>query len=339
MTLDHFGRPISYYLFMCFGFFSAAEGFFFLSGFVGMLAAISKSAKDPRQSWMRWRALKTWRYHLATLLLMSFVGYWMVPGIYPYFKSLYQNPMAGTIGSIALVHTPEWLDVLPLYVIYLLLGSLIFPLFVRAKNKTQVFLLWLPSLLIWLWGQFGLRALVNGIFPTWISHGTFDPFCWQFVYFTGAAVAAWWKIARRDEANGHCGTVQTIRKLTPAVLVLLVFGFLWSHQFIPLPQPSDFFISREHVGPLRFANFFLFVMCICWIVRQWPNLLDFRPTNLLGRHSLDVYTAHIIMIYFWKATSERIRYHEPWNIAVPLTACVLLWILAKLREPRGKSRQ
>jgi len=346
MTLDHFGRPISYYLYMCFGFFSAAEGFFFLSGFVGMLAAISKSTKDSKQSWMRWRAFKTWRYHIATLLCMSLMGFFLVPGIYPYFKEIFQHPLPGILYSLTLVNTPEWLDVLPLYVIYLLIGSFILPLFVKAKNKTQVFLLWLPSLVVWLWGQFGLRALVNSIFPDWISHGTFDPFSWQCVYFTGAAVAAWWKLARRDEAD--CGAddgagkdlaIRVVKKLTPAVLVLLAFCCLWSHHVIPLPQPTDFLISREHVGILRFGNFFLFVMGICWIVRRWPKLLDFRPTNVLGRHSLDVYTAHIIMIYFWLATPGSIRYHGPWNVVVPLTTCILLWVLAKLREPKAKHLQ
>ena len=45
-------------------------------------------------------------------------------------------------------------------------------------------------------------------------------------------------------------------ELTPAIIVLLVFCFLWSHQFIALAQPADFWTSKLHVGPLRFANFF-----------------------------------------------------------------------------------
>ena len=336
MTLDHFGRPISYYLYQCFGFFSAAEGFFFLSGFVGMLAATSKGVKDPKQSWMRARAFKTWRYHMVTLAALAIAAYFLFPQVAVFFKGLYQHPLQGSLWSVALVNTPEYLDVLPLYVIFLLIASLVFPLFTKATRKRNVLCLWLPSLVLWIAAQFWLRDACNSIFPQWIYHGDFDPFGWQFVYFSGAATSAWWRIARKSEAAGDSLAVRSVKRLTPAIIVLLVFCFLWSHQFIALAQPADFWTSKVHVGPLRFANFFTFMLLICATVRRWPALLDFRATNVMGRHSLDVYTAHIVLIYLWMATPGSIRYHGPWNVLVPVVACVLLWALAKLREPRVK---
>lgn len=338
MTLDHFGRPISYYLYQCFGFFSAAEGFFFLSGFVGMLAATSKQAKDPSQSWMRSRALRIWKYHCITLICLCIIAAWFLPTLAGNFKCIFQHPVQSILWSALLINTPEWLDVLPLYVVFLVLGSVLFPLFVKAKNKTQVFLLWVPSLAVWIGAQLGLRDAVNSIFPSWIAHGDFDPFAWQFIYFTGAAVAAWWKRAKAQyDANPQSSegcAVRVVKMLTPAVLVVLAFCFLWSHQFIPLQLPGDFWTNKVHVGPLRFANFFCFMMCIAWIIRTWPAALDFKVTNLIGRHSLDVYTAHIVLIYFWFAAPGSIRYHGPWNVIVPVAACVLLWALSRIREPR-----
>jgi hypothetical protein len=339
MTLDHFGRPISYYLYQCFGFFSAAEGFFFLSGFVGMLAATSKGVKDPKQSWMRARAFKTWRYHIVTLVCLCLAAWLFLPRVTHFFDSLYNHPVQGSVLSLLLVNTPEWLDVLPLYVLFLLLGSFVFPLFVKAGRKRMVLLLWLPSLCVWVAAQFGLRDMCNSVFPAWVSHGFFDPFGWQFVYFSGAATASWWRIARKDEAAGDTFAVRSVKRLTPAIIVLLVFCFLWSHQFFPfgsLALPSDFFVSKDHVGVLRFVNFFAFMLGICAIVRRWPALLDFRPTNVMGRHSLDVYTAHIVLVYIWMSLPGEVRYHGPWNVIAPLTACVLLWALAKAREPRVK---
>ncbi len=334
MTLDHFGRPISYYLYQCFGFFSAAEGFFFLSGFVGMLAATSKGVKDPGQSWMRWRAFKTWRYHIVTLVALCLAAWLFLPRVDHFFDAIYSHPVRGSFFSLLLVNTPEWLDVLPLYVLFLLLGSFVFPLFVKAGRLRTVLLLWLPSLCVWVAAQFGLRDACNSIFPQWIHHGDFDPFGWQFVYFSGAATASWWRIARKSEAAGATLAVRSVKRLTPAVIVLLVFCFLWSHQFIALADPASFWISKLHVGPLRFANFFAFMLLICAVVRRWPALLDFRATNVMGRHSLDVYTAHIVLIYLWMAMPKEIRYHGPWNVLVPIVACVLLWALAKLREPK-----
>ena len=331
MTLDHFGRPISYYLYQCFGFFSAAEGFFFLSGFVGMLAATGKGVKDPGQSWMRARAFKTWRYHMVTLVALCLAAWLFLPRVGHFFDAIYGHPVLGGIFSLVLVNTPDWLDVLPLYVVFLLLGSFVFPFFVKAKRKRTVVLLWLPSLCVWLGTQFGLRDAVNSLLPAWISHGSFDIFGWQFLYFSGAATAAWWRIAKPGKAG------EVVRSLTPVFFGIVVFCFLWSHQFFPfgsLALPSDFFVDKDHVGPLRFANFFAFMLCICWVVRRFPDLLDFRMTNVMGRHSLDVYTAHIVLIYVWMSLPGSIRYHEPWNIVVPVVSCIFLWLLARFREPR-----
>ena len=150
------------------------------------------------------------------------------------------------------------------------------------------------------------------------------------MYFSGAATASWWRIAK------PCKAGEVVRSFTPALIAVAVFCFLWSHQFIPLSLPSDFFVSKDHVGVLRFANFYAFMLVICWVVRRFPDLLDFRMTNTMGRHSLDVYTAQIVLVYIWMALPGSIRYHGPWNVLVPLSSCVLLWALAKLREPRVK---
>jgi hypothetical protein len=93
-------------------------------------------------------------------------------------------------------------------------------------------------------------------------------------------------------------------------------------------------VNKDHVGVLRFVNFYMFMLCICWVVRRFPSLLDFRMTNVMGRHSLDVYTAHIVLIYIWMALPGSIRYHGPWNVVAPVTCCILLWLLAKFREKK-----
>lgn len=328
MTLDHFGKPIYDYLYQCFGFFSAAEGFFFLSGFVGMLAATSKSVKDPSQSWMRKRSLRIWVYHIATLLFVSTLAYFALDRIQWFFRPMYNHLAPAIPLSAMLAYTPMYLDVLPLYVTLLLVGSITFPLFVRAKSKTQIILLWIPSLILWAIALTGtIDSAVHSLFPKWVSHGDFRPFSWQFIYFTGATVAAWWK--RTDESDR-----QWVTKTTPWLLLPFVFGFLWSHQLVPLEPPSEFLIDKQFVGPLRAANFFVFVALIAGVIRKWPAALDFKVTNVIGRHSLDVYTAHIVLLYLWFALPGDIRNHGPWNIVAPATACLLLWILAKLREPR-----
>lgn len=329
MTLDHFGKPIYSYLYQCFGFFSAAEGFFFLSGFVGILAATSKSTKDPKQSWMVKRSIRIWLYHFTSLLLICGLAYFFLPRIQWFFKPFFNHGIEAFPLAATLVYTPEYLDVLPLYVLLLLIGSLMFPLFVKAKSKTKILLLWLPSMVVWGIAQTGiLHSTVTSIFPQWVHHGNFHPFSWQFVYFTGAAVAAWWNRSNdQDKA--------LVKRLTPWLLLPFTFCLLWSHNFIPVGQPTEWLTSKQFLGSLRIANFFVFVMLTSYIVRRWPAALDFKFTNIIGRHSLDVYTFQTILVFLWFAFPKEIRNQGPWNVIAPLTACTLLLALAKIREPKN----
>lgn len=332
MTLDHFGKPIINYLYQCFGFFTAAEGFFFLSGFVGMLAAMSKKEKDPTQGWMRKRAGRIWLYHIATVFAIYYCAVLFLPRILWMFKPFTYHAGIAHLYSALLVYTPEWMDVLPLYVLLLLAGSLAFRPFTKAKNRIHIFLMWLPSLALWIASQFGIRELWTNLFPKWVEHGFFDIFGWQFVYFTGAATAAWWRIK-----TDSCKAIDIVKKISPFSIIPLLFCFLWIHQILPLEQPGYWLINKDHVGLLRFANFFLFVMFISMIVRRFPKALDFRITNTIGKHSLDVYSAHIICLYAWFAVPKDIQFSSPWNVIAPIVTCLLLYAMAALLE-RKKAR-
>lgn len=327
MTLDHFGKPISNYLYQCFGFFSAAEGFFFLSGFVGALAAISKGEKDPKQTWMRKRALKTWKYHCVTLAAIVIAACTLLPSIAWYFKSLSTHPVAGAIWSALLINTPEYLDVLPLYVLFLFCASVIFPWMQRSLQNAGI--AWGASFILWIASQLGLREAINAQLPSWINHGFFDPTGWQFVYMTGATIATLWKHAPQESVQKF---FKKLDFFIPAIFVLLIFLFLWHHQILPIQEPAEIWTSKAQVGAIRFANFMFFVGAISWIVRKFPSALDIKITNVIGRHSLDVFTAHIVLVYLWFATPGEIRYHAPWNVLAPIAACILLWGIAKARE-------
>jgi len=330
MTLDHFGKPISSFLYQCFGFFSAAEGFFFLSGFVGIFAAISKAKKDPNASWMRLRALRIWKYHILSLMSLICMGIFLFPGLTTFFKSIISHPFLGSFLSLALIHTPAWLDVLPLYVFLMLIGSYFFPLMARGR----IFPVWFLSFSLWLIAQLGLRQSVHDLFPNWVYHGFFDLAAWQFIYFSGAAIGAWWKKHKLAETVPH----NSVRLISIVAIAITLFLFLWSREWIPLPPPSAFWIDREHLGPLRYLNFIVFALSICFIVRTRPGLLDFQLTATLGKRSLEVYTAHTMLIYLWFITPASIQFQTPWNVALPLFACVLLWLLATVLEKRFSRR-
>lgn len=329
MTLDHFSGPISHALYQSFGFFSAAEGFFFLSGFVGMLAVISKTARGEDTNWMRKRAFRIWKFHISSVIFLALTAFLLLSKIAPFFKGLYAHPFSGSVLIAVLAYLPEWLDVLPLYCFLLLFGSFVVPWMTRGHLK----LAWGISFGIWTLSQGPLRESILHVFPSWMNPGFFDLFSWQFVYFSGAALSAMWKRPNSPLASPS----KLLDHLFPIALVFCVFCFFWSHGFWGIPQPSEILISKAHVGILRFANFIAFVCIISFIVRHRPTWLDFKPCAILGRHSLEVYTAHTIFVYLWMATPNAVQYHLPYNVTAPLLCCVLLLFIAKALDKKPRA--
>lgn len=323
MTLDHFSGPISHYLYQCFGFFSAAEGFFFLSGFVGMLAARSKTDRGENSGWIRQRAFRIWKFHIATLFSIALFAFFFLPSLQRFFTGLYEHPLSGSLLAGFLAYTPEWLDVLPLYVFLLLIGSIVFPGIIRGRLK----LAWGISFGLWVCAQFSLKSQVLKIFPDWVSPGFFDLFAWQFVYFSGAAISFLWK-----SQNQIFFSRQELDRFFYLSLVLCIFCFLWSHRLLPIPSPSDFWVSKEHVGALRYLNFLAFIGVISFIVRHRPKLLDFSFCRILGRHSLEVFTGQTICVYLWMAAPAKFQYHVPFNILAPILCCAILFAVARKLE-------
>ncbi len=327
MTLDHFSGPVSHLLYQCFGFFSAAEGFFFLSGFVGMLAVTSKSLRGETTRWMRVRAFRIWKFHMATLFSIAVLAFFLFPQIRGFFAGLYAHPVSGTLLAALLAYTPEWIDVLPLYVFLLLLGSFAFPQILRGRLKV----VWGISFAVWILAQGDLRSLVLQIFPDWAYPGFFDLFAWQFVYFSGAAVAFLWK---SREKSGK-GSQKILDKLLIPSACLCAACFVWSHEILPIPQPGEFWISKSHVGALRALNFIAFVCVVSGIVRHRSRLLDFSFCRTIGRHSLEVFTAQTVCVYLWMAAPKALQYHAPYNVMVPiLCACILFGIAKTLERTR-----
>ncbi|MBP5246392.1 MAG: OpgC domain-containing protein [Fibrobacter sp.] len=324
MTLDHFSGPVSHVLYQCFGFFSAAEGFFFLSGFVGMLAVISKTARGEDSSWMRKRSVRIWKYHVVTVAFLATVAFFFLPKIKPFFSALYAHPFSGSVLIAILAYLPDWIDVLPLYCFLLLIGSFVFPWMAKGHLKIS----WGISFALWIASQWPLRATVLQMFPSWMNPGFFDIFAWQFVYFSGAACSAIWK----KEGSPFAAPSKFLDKAFPVAAIFCATCFILSHQFLGNALPGEFWISKEHVGVLRFANFLAFVCVISFLVRRKPSLLDFKPCATLGRHSLEVYSSHIVILYLWMATPNAVQYHLPFNVIAPILCCVLLWVIAKIRD-------
>jgi hypothetical protein len=328
MTLDHLGGPIAGVLYGRLGFFSAAEGFFFLSGFIATRVALNKP--DPAR-WFRARAFTIWSWHILSVLAVSFLvlvfhaqGFAPMPGL----ERLSEQPLPILAGAVAMIHLPDYLDVLPLYVLLMFFGNLVLLACLKLHASKARWLILGGSIALWGLGTAGLWSHVRSTLPSWMHPGTFDPLCWQLVFTAGALLASF---LHDKHQQGEASPSISRRTFLLATVASLVF-LAWKNSWLPLPIFGDdgLLASRSHLGILRIISFSAIAVVATYLLTHHPAWLTFRFSTLLGRHSLQVFTWHIPLVYLWLS--------RPWHgptflvIAVPLAIVASLSIPALIRE-------
>src|SRR2546429_3643645 len=162
ITLTHLPTVVSTYINQPFGFISAAEGFIFLSALFTGRIYYRMAQRDgyrvmTRKLWAR--TLRLYGYHA---LLLAFAFLVAVPialrGNRPSLHNLLDFYfMAGTKQAVSeaalLIYRPPLLDILPMYIIFLVFTSVALLLSRRIG--------WQPILMaagaMWLFAQFGFR--------------------------------------------------------------------------------------------------------------------------------------------------------------------------------------
>jgi len=189
------------------GFSDATEIFVFCSG---MASAIAFGRTFDRAGWslgtarVGYRVWQIYWTHLAMFLVIAAMLAGLdATGWHPdreYIGTLnlwkfFADPGPQLIGLVTLTYVPNYFDILPMYMIVLLL----MPVFM-ALSRVSLPLLAVVSITIWLFAQ---QALLESLglgawylaFPaepwsdrTWF----FNPFGWQLIFFTGFAFMRGW---------------------------------------------------------------------------------------------------------------------------------------------------
>src|SRR6201988_3101128 len=264
ITLTHLPTSVSAYVNQPFGFVSAAEGFIFLSAlFTGRiyfrLAEHDGYRAMTRKMWGR--TLRLYGYHA---LLLAFVFLVAVPiasrGDRPGLHNLLDFYfMAGAKQAVTeaalLIYRPPLLDILPMYIIFLLFTSIAIPL---ARNIGWKPILW-TSFAVWMLAQFGFRSaehpFMMQFIPTRIplnEMGSFDLWAWQFLWICGIWLGVRW--AQDDLPIEKWAR----RGVVPAAILAVAFFLLRRalERGVELGA-SEFLFDKWHLGPLRLLNFAL----------------------------------------------------------------------------------
>ena len=340
MTITHLPTRLSSPLGQPFGYVSAAEGFVLLSAYMaGLVYGRTAAGKGiPAMSSAFWRrAFKVYACHLAVLLflftLIAGLGLTLDQGAAKSLMSYYlAEPWRALRDGAVLLYKPPLLDILPMYVLFMLASPWLMGWGLRRGWAGVLGL----SALLWLLAQFGLGQWLYDSLGQKLSllafdeTGAFAVFAWQLLWVVGL-----WMGASRSEKRPV--------SFAPAPwAVVLAVGFalvalVWRHTFGQVPFAygalANVWFDKWQLGPLRLLNLLALGVIV---IRFSPALLAWQPNwaflQTLGSASLPVFAAHLVIVLLTLAVwGDQSGARSVAGDALLLLACfVALYIVAKL---------
>jgi hypothetical protein len=303
MVLTHLPTFLPTYTNQPFGFVSASEGFIFLSAlFTGRIyfRLAQREGYPAMQSKMLLRTLRLYGYHA---LLLAFAFFVAVPiaarGNRPQLHNLLDyyfavGPKHAIPEALLLIYRPPLLDILPMYILFLLFT----PLALTISRRVGWSSILAGSATLWFLAHLGLRqaehAFVNYVLRIPIplrEMGSFDLWAWQFLWILGVWFGVRW-------AQGNLPVEQWARRVfVPAAItcaVLLPFRYAVGRG-IELGAFEPMF-DKWHFGVVRLINF----AAVAALLIRFQSILKplaVRPLVMLGQASLQVFCVHLLCTF------------------------------------------
>lgn len=305
MTIDHLRSVLSRYTYEFAGYVSAAEGFVLLSGYVTGLSFTRAALANPGSLWPKAaRRIRTiYVAHALTFLFLFVTLRWvpgMVTGNSSWARLFQMHPADAVLMGLSGLYQPEFLDILPMYCLFLLLV----PFTVRKLQAGEGAVVLYGSFCIWVAAQLGLGAQLAIWLGTvlQVRLGDFDPFAWQFLFVCGVC---WGYRTRSGSAARPLFQVPAL-PLWLIIAPLAVLLFLWRHELLAPPAIWNLDAlqagrDKQYLGGIRLFNLALIAGCLgCFRWAIVPAKLV-ALLALLGRHSLAVFSSHVLLASYWAA--------------------------------------
>lgn len=324
MTLTHLPTIVSTYVNQPFGFVSGAEGFIFLSAlFTGRTFSLLAEREGNRamasQLWMR--ALRLYIYHLVLLALAFLVITKMAaggsrPGLHNLLDFYFAAPSQARIAGALLIYRPPLLDILPMYITFLLFTPLALMLARRIGWK----MILSTGFILWLSAQFGLRQAVYD-FSTQVfglriplsATGAFDLFAWQFMWLVGLYCGVRWS---KDDLPVEKWARSM---LIPAIAIVpVLFALRYSVGRDIELGIFEVSFDKWHLGIVRMINFAA-VAALLIQLRSVIQRLAIRPLVMMGQASLQVFCAHLLFCFLGLAIMRDAPMVNGWHEAALVT--------------------
>jgi hypothetical protein len=301
--LDHIpSNALSWITIRNYGFSDATEIFIFISGYTA--AFVYGKAMEERGFVVSGARIlrRVWQIYVAHVFLftiyMAEISYVATSFENPLYAEemnildFLKQPDMTIVQALLLKFKPVNMDILPLYIVLLLL----FPPILWLLQRRPTLALGISVALYVLAWQFGwnLPAYPEG---TWY----FNPFAWQLLFVFGAWCAV----------GGAKRLAPVLRSpVTMAIAIAyIVFAFLIALSWY-LPDQTSFVphwledliypIDKTNLDVLRFAHFLaLAVLTVRFVPRNWPLLNSWilRPAIICGQHSLEIFCLGVFLAF------------------------------------------
>jgi hypothetical protein len=296
-----------------FGFSSGAELFVFCSGIASALAFGGVFVRRGLGLGTARIAYRIWQVYWAQIglvltLIVLAAGLDQVFGLAELaqqFPPLLADPATALLGIATLTWQPDYLDILPMYLVILALVPVM--MLAQRLHVALPFLI-TAALYAAVW-TFGINLSGN----PWSGAGWFlNPFAWQLVFFIGFFVGMkWLPVPRLGDR----------RLLLAAALFLLLsvpLSFWGILDHWPLAQATrDLLIpanEKTDLHILRVLHFLALAYLVLSLIEPWRDRLDRGAGHLLiliGRQSLAVFLASAVLARLLGTIADMAGRSEP----------------------------
>jgi hypothetical protein len=284
-----------------YGFSDAADLFVFISGYTaafvyarimlerGFIAGATRLLK------------RAWQIYVAHVFLLAIylaeIGYLAQTYRNPEFADEFNisgflhTPAATIYEGLILRFKPVNMDVLPLYIVLMLVFPPILWVMLRWPNPTL-----LGSALLY----FAARLCGWNLpgYPSGVWY--FNPFTWQLLFLFGAWFALGGAVELRPLIRSRTVVVVGVAYLCFALVVTLAGRFPEFGQRLPTWLYETFDDDKTNLPPHRFVHFVvLALLAVRFLPREWPGLQwrALRPAIVCGRCSLWVFCLGIFLSF------------------------------------------
>ena len=328
--LDHIPENVvNWFTIRNYGFSDATEIFIFISGYTAAFV-YGRAMRERGYLIASARILRrAWQIYVAHIFLftifMAEIAYVAATFDNPLYAEemnildFLKQPDVTIFQALLLKFKPVNMDVLPLYIVLLLL----FP-------PALAMLLWQPAfalaasalLYVLTWNfDWNLPAYPNGV---WF----FNPFAWQLLFVFGAWCAL-------GGAKRLAPVLQS-RAILAVAIAYLAFAFVitltWYIEPLGRLVPNwlsewMYPIDKTNLDVLRFAHFLaLAAVTVHFVPRDWPGLKwpILQPAIRCGQHSLEIFCLGVFLAFAGQFVISEYSGGPLIQIAISLTGIVIM---------------